>query len=315
MDYYSNLLSLISEKELNEKIKLKIKEFHGYISKEAAINLIAKEFNIYKKDLKIFKIKDILPEQKEISIKGKAVSIGKKITYLSGKSSRELVISDETGSVPVIFWEQNVELLNKIRLNDILLINNLSERFGRLNFGYKSNLIITEKSEFSDFASLNDGKTYSLIGVISKINENNKMEFSITDGKNTLLVKIQKVDAENFDIRAGDGIILENVFFKNFSIFIFPKSRILIKKNRNFISGKINLISLEGDKLVVVLDDKQIYFEDENIYSFLNVKKSQNIPLETLINIKKDFYLKKYIMIKVVDEKKEKIEKIFFKGG
>ncbi|MFA5050178.1 MAG: hypothetical protein WC501_04170 [Candidatus Micrarchaeia archaeon] len=315
MDYYSKLTLLFSEEELNEKIKSKINEFHGYISKDAAVNLIAKEYNLYKKDFNIKKIKEIKPEERDITISAKIQSIKKRTDYPSGKYSREIILFDDTGSIPLVFWEKNIDILAALRLNDEILVQNSYERFGRLNFGYKSKLTVINKSKFSSFDILEEEKTYSLRGTISKTDKNNPFEFYLSDGKIDLKVEIQKDDKRFLSVGAGDDLILENVFFKNSRILVLGKSRVLLKKTKNFLSGIVQSVNFKENKMNVVFGKNTIFLEENSIYSFLNVKKTKNIPLETLINLKKNFYIGKNIIIQFRDDKKTQIEKIFVRGG
>lgn len=308
MDYYSKLSSIYSRDELEDKISKKILEFHNYISREAAITLIAKENNIYKKEIKFVNIKGIEQFSKDINLKAKVASINQSITYPSGKRSRSIVIEDESGKIEFVLWEKNIELLNKIRINDELELLSCYERNGRINLGYRGKLKILKEKGFSSLDSLEEANFYNLKGIVSKVEQNT---FFISDGPSERKISIISGKDRFESLKEEDEIILENVKFTNNSIEFSSKSRLFFRRPKNIISGIITDIQLDKEDLIVLINNKRFSFQKDNIYKFLNVK-SNSLSLETLIKLKKEFYMDKKIFIKFKNENKEEIDVVSF---
>ncbi|NQV91189.1 hypothetical protein HQ489_01835 [Candidatus Woesearchaeota archaeon] len=119
----------ISAKDLDVKIKAKINELSGLISEEGAAHIIANELGIQlvqSTDEKL-KIKEIYAGMKSVTTVGKVVRKFETREFAKGESTGKvcsLVLGDETSTIRVVFWNEQVDLLDSVNENDILIVKN-----------------------------------------------------------------------------------------------------------------------------------------------------------------------------------------------
>ena len=133
----------ISEEEINSKVDEKLKQLSGLVSKEGAAHIVANELGVkIFEDIgrRKFKIKDILPGMRSVSITGKIVRLYDVREY--NKNNRHgkvvsFVMGDETGIIRVVFWDTHhiAEIENgNLKEGNILRIKNA---YVRENQGFK----------------------------------------------------------------------------------------------------------------------------------------------------------------------------------
>ena len=115
----------ISAEELENKIKEKINELSGLISEEGAAHIIANELNVelVPKGEGKLKIKEIYAGMKNVSVVGKVVRKFEMREFAKGDSTGKvcsLMLGDETGTIRVVFWNDQVDQLKDVNENDIL---------------------------------------------------------------------------------------------------------------------------------------------------------------------------------------------------
>src|SRR3990167_10045385 len=118
----------VKSEELEQKLKAKINELSGLISEEGAAHIIANELNVEivsTTTQKKLKVKEIYAGMRSVTTVGKVVrkfevrEFSKDIR--SGKVC-SLILGDETGTVRVVFWNDQVDALKKVSEGDILLV-------------------------------------------------------------------------------------------------------------------------------------------------------------------------------------------------
>lgn len=117
----------IDADELEAKIRAKINDLSGLISEEGAAHIIANELgigliNLNKSKLKI---KEIYAGMRNLSTVGKVVQKFDVREFSKGDRLGKvcsLVLGDETGTIRVVFWNDQVDLLKKVDKGDILQI-------------------------------------------------------------------------------------------------------------------------------------------------------------------------------------------------
>ncbi|XRO76903.1 single-strand DNA-binding protein Rpa [Methanocaldococcus sp. 10A] len=122
----------ISEEELDEMIKEKIKEFGGILLKDAALMMIAKEhgIDIDKKEVEEFLIKDIEEGQINVEITGVVTDVSDVKTFTRKDGSegkyRRIIIADKSGSIRMTLWDELADM--DIKVGDILKIKRARAR-------------------------------------------------------------------------------------------------------------------------------------------------------------------------------------------
>jgi hypothetical protein len=117
----------LSSEELDEKIRAKINELSGLISEEGASHIIANELNIelVDKNASKLKIKEIYAGMRGITTVGKITRKFESREFTKGDSIGKvcsLILGDETGTVRVVFWNEQVDLIKDVKEDEIILI-------------------------------------------------------------------------------------------------------------------------------------------------------------------------------------------------
>lgn len=117
----------LSAEQLERKIKEKINELSGLISEEGAGHIIANELGVELVSLssKRLKIKEVYAGMRNITAVGKVVRKFEAREFLKDNRSGKvcsLIFGDETGTIRVVFWNEQVDLLRKVSEGDILLV-------------------------------------------------------------------------------------------------------------------------------------------------------------------------------------------------
>ncbi|MFT4304299.1 MAG: OB-fold nucleic acid binding domain-containing protein [Candidatus Woesearchaeota archaeon] len=140
----------LSDDEINVKIKQKMDQLSGLISKEGAAHIIANEMGIklVEKTSGQLKIKDIMPGMRNIDTVGKVTNIFdiREFQRQNGDSSKvgSLIVGDETGTLRIVCWGSQADNLSKISKDDIVKI---VSAYVRENQGRKE-LHLNDNSKF-----------------------------------------------------------------------------------------------------------------------------------------------------------------------
>jgi len=132
----------LSENEIQEQIKKKLKNLEGLVSEEGAAYIIASELGV-----QLFKnigagqkkIKDIIAGMQNIDLTGKVVRTFPPVTFVKNNQENQVgsfLIGDESGTIRIVVWDkQRVEWIkeNKIAPGVIVKIQNANAR--QSNFG------------------------------------------------------------------------------------------------------------------------------------------------------------------------------------
>ena len=140
----------LSQEEIQEKIKEKLTQLSGLISEDGAAHIVANELGVqlYKTQGEVT-IKELTPNAKQVVTKAKVLQ--KYEIREFNKNGREgrvanILVGDKTGKVRVVFWNDQVQMFEKINEQDVLRIKNpyVKENNGRteLHLNDQSNIDI-----------------------------------------------------------------------------------------------------------------------------------------------------------------------------
>lgn len=148
----------LDREELEDKIKKKQEEYGGLLTKSGAAYSIAKDMDIdlglKEESLPITEIKELEPDLGQANVRG----VVKKITAVrewekddkKGKVA-SIEILDNSGETRVSFWNDNCEMLKKIKIGDNIELHNVlikkREDKIELSFGRGSNMVTKKNSE------------------------------------------------------------------------------------------------------------------------------------------------------------------------
>lgn len=117
----------VTEEQVNEKIKQKLDQLSGLISKEGAAHIIANELNVKLVPQKagVLKLKDLLVGMRDIETAGKVVNnFGMREFQVGDRTGKvaNLVIADETGSIKMVCWGEQAAKAGACKEGDIIKI-------------------------------------------------------------------------------------------------------------------------------------------------------------------------------------------------
>ncbi|MBW2998939.1 DUF2240 family protein [Candidatus Woesearchaeota archaeon] len=142
--------SNMSKEDVEKKIKDKMDQLSGLISKEGAAHIVANELNIKLFDVEKanseLKIKEVFPGLRNISVVGKVTrSFGIREFQVQDRSGKvgNMLIGDETGIIKIVMWGSVADELNKIKEDDVVKI---SSGYSKENNGFKE-IHLNEKSK------------------------------------------------------------------------------------------------------------------------------------------------------------------------
>ncbi len=119
--------SKLSPTDLENKIKEKINELSGLISEEGAAHIIANELgvSIVNTQNENLKIREIYAGMRNVGCVGKIVRKFDLREFAKGDSTGKvcsLVLGDETGTIRLVFWNDQTSLAEGVKEGDILQI-------------------------------------------------------------------------------------------------------------------------------------------------------------------------------------------------
>ncbi len=315
MDAYSLLLEKMSKEELERKIEEKINFLGGFLTREAALNIVANESGVRKKEEKV-KLRKIGEGANNAFVVAKLQRILELQDFGNGKKMRKIVLSDESGERELKLWNEDVELLNNLHAGDLLEIRGIYCKNNELGLGYSGEMKVVEHASFAELGALVDleGKSANVRGYVEGIEgmkeyekngEKRKMfSFAVSDGQNSARVVIWTNAERGNELFPGTEIKIENALVRNGELHINFSSRLLVKKKREGLSGKIDGLESEGGQLVLIFENGERHgFSREDALKILGAKVADDIALETIVELKKKQFLGREVFIEVREGK------------
>jgi hypothetical protein len=313
MDIEALLLEQLSKEQLEVLVAERISSFHGLLTREIALKLIAKEKGLLKEEEKKTKIKDIEKDSRKLIIVAKIKKIWPTAKYKSGKQSRVIEIEDSTGVMPLLLWNDDVSLVQKINTLDQVEIQGAYERGGEIHLGYIGQVKLIEKAKFTNLDELIDNEYVHIRGKISEIEgfdrfvdgSDSKPAFSffITNGKKKVQVLIWKNPERGCGLSPGDEVLIEGALTKNGRIELSEEARVLRRRKNELLLGEIKEIKEKDDSIEVIVGEKKVELDRINSLRFMGLELAPDIELSTVVKLKKDYLIKNNVALKIKEEK------------
>ncbi len=303
MDAREALLSTMSETELEREVDAKIDKFHGFLTREVATKLIAREKGLLKEEEKTVKINEIEPGIKKISVDVEVAKVFPTANYRSGKKSRRVKVKDETGEITLVLWNDDVNVAARMRSGDELLLQGVYERNGELHLGYYGSIKVRKRAGFSDMHTIDtkEGLRVHLRGFISNITgaAEGRFVFIGSDGNTEIECDITEGTERGNSLEKGDEFIIENALVHDGKILIDDETRILTRRKERMLLGKINNMECGNGKLEVVVEGEKVLLDRENALKFMGIKAADDLELSTLVTLKKEKLINTNVSIKI----------------
>jgi hypothetical protein len=318
MDLEAELRKSATEEELELWISEKVGSFHGLLTREVAVRLIAKERGLLRSEDKAYRLSDIPKGERKVSFEAKVRKVWPVAQYPSGKRSRVVEVEDDTGSRPLVLWNDDIALAKTLRAKDAVRVKGSYEKNGELHLGYSGSLDIVSKAAFTDLHELADGHGIHLRGFVSSIEGEDTFvregrsfrgfSFMLSDGKCERRCVLLSLLGRASHIESGDEIILENADARDGDIEITDDTRMLSRRAKDMLIGELGEIVIEagagggaeGEMLRVAVGEKAAVFGREDALRFLGVEAADDIALSTVVQLKKDAMIDKRIAVRLV---------------
>ncbi len=303
MDAREALLSVMSESEMEGEVQEKIEKFHGFLTREVALKLIAKEKGLLKEEEKTVRINEIKPGEKRLIVEAEVVKVFPTAAFRSGKKSRRVVVKDETGEATLVLWNDDVELAARMRRGDRLLLHGVYERNNELHLGYYGFIKVTQRAGFSDMAVIDtkEGMRVHLKGFISRITGHGggRFVFIASDGKTEIECDITEGLDRGAALAVGDEFIIENALAADGKVLVDNETRMLTRRKERMLIGRIREMECVDEKVQAVVGEEKFILDRENALKFMGVNAADDIALATVVTLKKDKLINTNISIKV----------------
>ncbi|MBN1544073.1 hypothetical protein JW898_01270 [Candidatus Woesearchaeota archaeon] len=138
----------ISEDEINVRVKQKLEQLAGLVSKDGAAHIVANELNVnvFEDFTGKIKLNKLIPGMRNVEVTAKVVDVYEIREFSTPKSSGKVgsfLVGDETGLSRVTCWHAQTEKMAGLKKDDIIKVKNA---YVRDNNG-RSEIHLNDKSE------------------------------------------------------------------------------------------------------------------------------------------------------------------------
>ncbi len=271
MSKVDKIVALISEKfnvpkeKVLKEIKEKIEEFGGLVSEEGAAMLVARDYGLDIREIAKSKVSDLVSGIKNIALTLRVFKISeeKKFERKDGKIGKLKIVyaGDETGYTRILFWDEQIENLNKIGINvgDVITIYNPK---------VKENIF----GSFDLFITQN-----------TKIEKDSENLPSVEDLLSNFLKKeYKRIELREIESGFVEAVGIVSKIYKLRTFEVCPICKAKIKENKCPIHGEVEkeveyVLSFELDDFT---SNVRVALFRDNVRKFLGIEKiEENIDL------------------------------------
>jgi hypothetical protein len=172
----------LSEEEINLRIKTKLDQLAGLISKDGAAHIVANELqvNAFEEFTGKVKLNKMMPGMRSLEVLGKVIDVYDVKEFSTAKGSGKVgsfLMGDETGISRVTLWHAQTDKISTLKKGDVVKVINA---YSRENNG-RVEIHLNDKSELSvnppgETVALREGATQANVEAqrkkIAELNEN-----------------------------------------------------------------------------------------------------------------------------------------------
>ena len=298
MDIEAELLKTMSKEEMNTAAAKLIADFHGFLTRDVALKIMAAEKGILKKD--VTTIAEIKPAVKNITLTCSIVTIGQLKSYPTGNRCRVMKVEDETGTTEVLLWNEDAEEAAGFKSGDQLEIVNAYEKSGKLSLGYSGYFKIVKRAGFTDLAAVQqaEGRRIHVRSFISRVigPEAAGFAFAISDGATEVKCLLPAGDERSTKLAQDRETVIENGLVKDNIVLIDQGSRLLLKRDKVAV-GKLELLEADADGAAAVVGGTRIHLGRQAAFKLLGIKPNTAVQLSTIINLKRNMMLGRNVVL------------------
>ncbi len=125
---------------------------------------ITEKIETLEENKEFWKIKDLETGKQNLNLVGRVMNLSnvKKFTSKKGREGKlaNIILADDTGRIRVVFWTENIKLLEKLEEGDIIKINDVEVKQGfredEAHMNTRSSLEKQDPQDFPDFPTYDD---------------------------------------------------------------------------------------------------------------------------------------------------------------
>lgn len=125
---------------------------------------ITEKIETLEENKEFWKIKDLETGKQHLNLVGRVMNLSnvKKFTSKKGREGKlaNIILADDTGRIRVVFWTENIKLLEKLEEGDIIKINDVEVKQGfredEAHMNTRSSLEKQDPQDFPDFPTYDD---------------------------------------------------------------------------------------------------------------------------------------------------------------
>ncbi len=171
----------LTEQQIDDKVKAKIEQLSGLISKEGAAHIIANEYSVklFEQQSGRLEIANILSGMRNVEVIGVVRNIFEVREFQTEKRSGKVgsfVIADASGTMRVVMWGSQADLIRDLKEGDLVKIKGgyVKENSGRkeVHLNERADLTINPPGEKAPEVNLSQGYASAMRKSINNLNEN-----------------------------------------------------------------------------------------------------------------------------------------------
>lgn len=246
--------SKLSEAEIEARIREKLDQLSGLVSKEGAAHIVANQLGIrlFEQTSGKLQIKNILSGMRDVETIGKVMQVHEARTFKTEKREGKvgsLILADETGSIRIVLWNDQADKLREISEGSIVKIQGgyVRERNNGIEIHLNDRSKITiepwEKIEVKSLrrriSELKGGEEAEIFGTIVQLFSINFFEICPSCGKRAKLLDERFMCEEHGRINPDHSYVL-NAFLDDGSenirtVFFRTQAQQLLNKTKEQI--------------------------------------------------------------------------------
>jgi len=298
MDMEEELQAKLGEEGLEERIGETIEAYHGLLNRKAAIRVIARSEGLIAEEKAERKLSQIPSGARKLIIRARVRKVHPTFEYRSGKRSRVLEIEDDSGSRPLVLWNQDTLKADDLRSGDELLVKGAYERNGEVHFGYSASLAISKKAPVLDPGHVPES---GLVHVRGRIRMEGDGSLSLEGEGGSCRIAFKHDAARVERLEEGDELLLEGAIARDGELEVVEGTRVLWRREREMLIGKVERLEAHDGLLEAEVGGRKALFGRDDAMRFLGVKAAEDITLETLVSIRGKDILNKPIALRVCE--------------
>ncbi len=309
MDAEAELRKSVPEAELEKLVADKIRSFHGFLTRDVALRLIAKDRGLLRQEEQRYMLADIPKGAKRVSFSASVRKVWPVAEYSSGKRSRVVEVKDDSGVRPLVLWNDDVELARGMRLKDRLEVSGAYEKGGELHLGYSGRVEVAEKAAFVPLSELKEGDRAHVRAFVSAIEgpdsfvrdgrEERGFSFMVNDGASERRCVVFEGAGRASKLQLKDEVMIEGARIRNGNIELDNESRLLYRRVSDMIFGTVADIGCVGERMRIKVDGTETVLERQEALKLLRAPVADDIALSTVVSLKKGSVLNTRIAVRI----------------